>query len=69
MSQSEQRYEKLFTVRQVARILQVDDTTIRKWIKNGEIEAILLPGGRLKKRYRIRKSTVDAILNQGRERE
>ena len=30
----------LLTVREVANQLRVDDTTVRRWIKNGILEAI-----------------------------
>ncbi len=33
----------LLTVREVAKQLRVDDTTVRRWIKNGVLEAISLP--------------------------
>ena len=35
--------DELFTVREVARQLRVDATTVRRWIKNGALEAITLP--------------------------
>lgn len=59
-----QNYERLYTVKQVAKIFQVDSTTVRRWIKGGNLEAIELPGGKTKKIHRIRKSAVDAILQQ-----
>ena len=33
----------LLTVSEVARILRVDDTTVRRWIKEGALEALPLP--------------------------
>ena len=35
--------EELLTVREVARRLRVDDTTVRRWIKHGTLEAVSLP--------------------------
>jgi excisionase family DNA binding protein len=35
--------ETVLTVREVARRLRVDDTTVRRWIKSGALEAITLP--------------------------
>ena len=35
--------EDLLTVREVAEQLRVDDTTVRRWIKNGVLSAITLP--------------------------
>ncbi len=33
----------LLTVREVAEIFRVDDTTVRRWIKGDALEAIILP--------------------------
>ncbi len=40
---AEEPKEELLTVREVARRLRVDDTTVRRWIKSGSLEAITLP--------------------------
>ncbi len=39
-----------FTVRHIAKRLQGDDTTVRRWVNNGILEAVILPhmGSRLK---------------------
>lgn len=52
----------LLTVREVARKLRVDDTTVRRWIKNGALEAVSLPHIGLRQAYRVRKSTLDTLL-------
>ncbi len=52
----------LLTVREVAKQLRVDDTTVRRWIKNGVLEAITLPHRGARQAYRIRKSTLDNLL-------
>ncbi len=54
--------EELLTVREVAAQLRVDDTTVRRWIKNGALEAITLPHRGARQAYRIRRSTLDALL-------
>ena len=54
--------EELLTVHEVAQQLRVDDTTVRRWIKNGALEAIALPHRGTRQAYRIRRSTVDALL-------
>jgi excisionase family DNA binding protein len=54
--------EELLTVHEVAQRLRVDDTTVRRWIKNGVLEAIALPHRGLRQAYRIRKATLDALL-------
>jgi len=54
--------EELLTVREVARRLRVDDTTVRRWIKSGALEAITLPHRGRRQAYRIKKSTLDKLL-------
>lgn len=53
----------LLTVRDVARALRVDDTTCRRWIKQGILEAIALPHRGLRQAYRVKSSTLDALLS------
>lgn len=55
--------DELLTVREVARRLRVDDTTVRRWIKSGALEAITLPHRGKRQAYRIKKSTLDGLLN------
>lgn len=52
----------LLTVREVAKQLRVDDTTVRRWIKNGVLDAITLPHRGARQAYRIRRSTLEALL-------
>ena len=52
----------LLTVREVARRLRVDDTTVRRWIKNGVLEAITLPHRGTRCAYRVREGTLGALL-------
>ena len=52
----------LLTVREVALKLRVDDTTVRRWIKNGVLEAITLPHKGARQAYRIRRATLNALL-------
>lgn len=54
--------ERLLTVREVARQLRVDDTTVRRWIKSGSLEAITLPHRGKRQAYRIKQSTLDALI-------
>jgi len=53
----------LLTVREVAEQLRVDDTTVRRWIKGGVLEAVPLPHRGLRQAYRIRRSTLDTLLS------
>lgn len=52
----------LLTVREVAEQLRVDDTTVRRWIKNGILDAITLPHRGARQAYRVRRATLDALL-------
>jgi len=52
----------LLTVREVAKQLRVDDTTVRRWIKNGILEAITLHNRGTRQAYRIRLSTLNTLL-------
>ena len=54
--------EELLTVRQVAQIFRVDETTVRRWIVHKSLDAVSLPHRNKRTMYRIRKSTVDAML-------
>ena len=57
--------EELLTVSEVARRLRVDDTTVRRWIKSGALEAITLPHAGKRRGYRVRKHTLDSLLTGG----
>jgi excisionase family DNA binding protein len=59
---TEEKTEELLTVHEVARRLRVDDTTVRRWIKNGVLEAVTLPHVSKRQIYRIKKSTLDELL-------
>ena len=54
--------DELLTVREVARRLRVDDTTVRRWIKSGALLAITLPHKGRRQAYRVKKSTLDDLL-------
>jgi excisionase family DNA binding protein len=53
---------ELLTVSEVARILRVDDTTVRRWVKQGALEAVVLPHVNERQAYRVRRSTLDKLL-------
>jgi len=53
----------LLTVQEVADILRVDATTVRRWIKSGTFEAIRLPHRGLRQAYRVRQQTLDQLLS------
>ncbi|MDQ6659724.1 MAG: helix-turn-helix domain-containing protein [Chloroflexota bacterium] len=54
--------EELLTVSEVAQRLRVDETTVRRWVKMGVLEAIALPHKGKRQAYRIRQSTLEKIV-------
>ncbi len=56
----------LLTVREVARHLRVDDTTVRRWIKSGALDAVALPHSGKRCGYRVRKNTLDSLFSNPR---
>jgi len=53
---------ELLTVSEVSAILRVDATTVRRWVKHGTFEAVSLPHRGRRQAYRIRKATMDKLL-------
>ena len=58
----EEKFDELLTVHEVARRLRVDDTTVRRWIKSGTLEAVSLPHRAKRQAYRVKQSTLDKLL-------
>jgi excisionase family DNA binding protein len=56
---------ELLTVSEVARILRVDDTTVRRWVKQGALEAVVLPHVNDRQAYRIKRETLNKVLGAG----
>lgn len=54
----------LLTVSEVAKILRVDDTTVRRWVKQGALEAVVLPHLNTRQAYRIKRETLDRVLGE-----
>lgn len=55
---------ELLKVAEVARLLRVNDTTVRRWVKGGVLEAVVLPHvSRRRQVYRVHRSTLDRLLN------
>lgn len=52
----------LLTVSEVAHLLRVDATTVRRWIAQGTLEAISLPHQGRRRVYRVRQSTLNHLL-------
>ena len=55
---------ELLTVSEVADILRVDNTTVRRWIKQGTFEAVVLPHVNARQGYRIKRETLDRLLGE-----
>ncbi len=55
----------LLTVSEVADILRVDDTTVRRWVKQGVLDAVVLPHVNERQAYRIKRETLDKLLGEG----
>jgi len=60
--EKEKEMKELLTVREVARKLRVDGTTVRRWIKQGSLEAIVLPHTNERQAYRVKSETMDTLL-------
>lgn len=52
----------LMTVSEVGEKLRVDETTVRRWIKNGALPAVTLPHMGKRQAYRVRSTDFAAIL-------
>lgn len=57
--------DELLTVGEVARILRVDNTTVRRWVKQGSLEAVVLPHANMRQVYRIKRETLNKVLQDG----
>ena len=56
----------LLTVQEVAKILRVDGTTVRRWVRIGALEAVELPG-KVRHAYRIKREALDNALGSTQE--
>jgi excisionase family DNA binding protein len=52
----------LLTVHEVAKTLRVDDTTVRRWITQGALEAVTLPHKGARQAYRIKRAALNKVL-------
>jgi len=57
----------LLTVSEVARILRVDDATVRRWVKQGILEAVVLPHIHSRQVYRIKRETLERVLGESQQ--
>lgn len=54
----------LLTVSEVADLLRVDDTTVRRWVKQGALDAVVLPHVNERQAYRIKRETINKLLGE-----
>lgn len=59
---TEQDQAAWFTVQEVAELLKVNEETVRRWVRRGELPVLQLGRGRAG--YRIRRADVDAFTEQ-----
>lgn len=51
----------LLKTKEVAEQLRVDSTTVRRWIRQGILEGVLLPRSGKRENYRIKQATIDRL--------
>lgn len=54
--------DDLLTVKEVALILRLDTSTIRRWIKEYKIDAVELPHSHKRTVYRVKRRTLETLL-------
>jgi excisionase family DNA binding protein len=59
---STKKMDDLLTVAEVAAILRVDATTVRRWVKYGILAAVSLPHAHKRQSYRIKRATLQQLL-------
>jgi excisionase family DNA binding protein len=52
--------QEYFTPREIAKRFRVDDSTVRRWIRTGALEAETIRQGR-RNRHRIKKATIATL--------
>lgn len=57
--------DALLTVREVAKKLRVHDLTVHRWIKQGSLEAVVLPSYGTWHQYRIKASVIQRFTGEG----
>ena len=59
-----EKEDRLLTIAEVAKLLRVDSTTVRRWINNGVLEAVQLPHTDKRHSYRVKTSVLAALLGE-----
>ncbi len=55
-------HDEWLTVREITQLLKVHEESVRRWIRSGELPAILL--GSAKGGYRVRRTDYDRFLEE-----
>jgi excisionase family DNA binding protein len=61
-TQNKNETTELLTVHEVAQILRVDDSTVKRWIRSGALAAVKLPSYGQRAHHRVRVATLEALL-------
>ena len=61
---ADEHVSELLTVREVAQRLRVDDSTVRRWIRDGVLETIVLPHRGKYQSYRIHRATIEKMFRE-----
>ncbi|HEY3994030.1 MAG TPA: helix-turn-helix domain-containing protein [Ktedonobacteraceae bacterium] len=61
---AEKKEDHLLTIAEVAKLLRVDGTTVRRWINTGTLEAVTLPHTNKRHSYRVKQSTLAELLGE-----
>lgn len=64
MTGVKEKEDRLLTIAEVAKHLRVDNTTVRRWITNGALEAVQLPHTEKRKSYRVKTSTLATLIGE-----
>jgi len=62
---SEETFPELLTIQEVAEMLGVDDTTVRRWCRTGALDYVSLPRIAKREAYRVRLDTITQGLATG----
>jgi len=62
MSETMSTQDEWLTVQEITRLLKVHEESVRRWIRSGELPAILL--GSTKGGYRVRRGDYDRFLEE-----
>lgn len=54
----------LLTIEEVADILRVDASTVRRWVKQGALDAVVLPHVNERQIYRIKREVLDEMVGE-----